>query len=151
MDPGSGPVHQGSPNGALVPVLVSFISACLSLCSLPEHENQQLATGTLWLNSDGAQVLVRAPPDVLAVDVVRRVRDGDPLPDDLLRLLHAHLPRLLHHVRAPVHQGEANHRRAGVPAVPEPHRLQGCSTLLHSESSPNLKVQLLLQHLQYFV
>ena len=77
---------------------------------------------------------MRAPPDMLAVDVLRRLRDGDPLPDSLLRLVHAHLARLLHHVRAPVHPGEANHRRSWVPAVPEPHRLQGCDPVFHSES-----------------
>ena len=85
------------------------------------------------------QVLVRAPSDMLAVDVVRRVRDGDPLPDGLLRLLRAHLPRLLHHVRAPLHPGETNHGRSRVPSVPEPHRLQGCSSLLHSKYTLNLK------------
>jgi hypothetical protein len=82
---------------------------------------------------------VRAPSDVLPVDVLWRVRDGDPLPDGLLRLIHAHLARLLHHVRAPVDPGEANHGRSGVSALPEPHRLQGCSPLFHRECSPNLK------------
>jgi hypothetical protein len=81
-----------------------------------------------------AQVLVRAAPDVLAVDVVRRVRGGGPLPDGLLRLLRAHLPRLLHRVRAPLHPGEAHHGRSRLPPVPQPHRLQGCGSLFHSKA-----------------
>jgi len=44
MDPGSGPVDQGAPDGTLIPVLVSFRVAftlfCLAAISLPEHLQQ---------------------------------------------------------------------------------------------------------------
>ena len=96
------------------------------------------------------QVLVRTPSDVLTVDVVRRVCDGDPLPDGLLRLLHAHLPRLLHHVRAPLHQGEAHNCRSRMPPLPQPHRLQSSGPLFHSKSLPSFLFLFCIQYLSSF-
>jgi hypothetical protein len=80
-------------------------------------------------------VLVHTPSDMLAVDVIWRVRYGDSLPDGFLRFVHAHITRLLHHVRAPLDQGEAHNRLFGMPYLPQSNRLQSCSYLFHSKAS----------------
>jgi hypothetical protein len=92
------------------------------------------------------QVLVRAPSDMLAVDVIWRVCDRDSLPDGFLRFVHAHITWLLHHVRAPLDQGEANNCWFGMPSLPQPDRLQSCSSLLHSVSSDQL-LHVILHHI----
>lgn len=78
---------------------------------------------------------MHAPSDMLAVDVIWRVCDRDSLPDGFLRFVHAHITRLLHHVRAPLDQGEAHNRWFGMPYLPQSNRLQSCSSLFHSKAS----------------